>query len=159
MLFVGWDVTVAENEDGKTKAKGGRFRMIHTEHSAAWDAKNRLGLPAKIQAKSPEGAWALLRPYIIGEAGHVADAPTTPAAVTDTAQDALIEAEAALKPVAEKAGLTLDRIRDYFDWHGVEWTVKTLKATVKKIDGLKAAIDAEEQAEKTENEQANGKAV
>jgi hypothetical protein len=34
--------------------------------------------------------------------------------------------------------------------------VKTLKATVKKIDGLKAAIDAEEKAE---NEQANGKAV
>jgi hypothetical protein len=72
-------------------------------------------------------------------------------------QDALIEAEAALKPVAEKAGLTLDRIRDYFAEHGVEWNVKTLKATVKKIDGLKAAIDAEEQAEKAENEQANGK--
>ena len=30
----------------KAKAIGGENRIVHTVHSAAWDAKNRFGLPA-----------------------------------------------------------------------------------------------------------------
>ena len=35
----------------KAKAKGGHLRVIHTEHHACWDAKNRFGLPAEVPAK------------------------------------------------------------------------------------------------------------
>ena len=34
--------------DGRTKAIGGKRRIIHAERAAAWDAKNRYGLPEKV---------------------------------------------------------------------------------------------------------------
>jgi hypothetical protein len=44
-------------EDGRTRAKGGRERVLHTERTAAFDAKNRYGLapelPMTIEALAP----------------------------------------------------------------------------------------------------------
>lgn len=53
VLFYNYE-TVLKNEDAKykTKAKGGTVRRLYLERTAAWDAKNRHGLPAEIAAGS-----------------------------------------------------------------------------------------------------------
>ena len=48
VLFVNWLTNVKENAVGKTTATGGRERRIHTVHTAAYDAKNRVGLGEKL---------------------------------------------------------------------------------------------------------------
>lgn len=45
LLFCAHKVHVVEGSDGKIKAQGGKERVMHATHSAAWDAKNRYGLP------------------------------------------------------------------------------------------------------------------
>ena len=49
VLFYNYE-TVLQDEKAtqKTKAKGGTVRRLYTERTAAWDAKNRHGLPAEI---------------------------------------------------------------------------------------------------------------
>ena len=41
-------VTKVTEKDGKQRAVGGRERVIHTTHTAAWDAKNRYALDEKL---------------------------------------------------------------------------------------------------------------
>lgn len=57
LLFANYRTKLVEGQDGRTRAKGGKERVLHTERSAAWDAKNRYGLPAElpmtIEALSP----------------------------------------------------------------------------------------------------------
>jgi hypothetical protein len=48
VLFLNWDIRVTENRDGKPRGVGGRTRVIHTTHSAGWDAKVRVDLPEKL---------------------------------------------------------------------------------------------------------------
>lgn len=47
LLFVNF-VTKVTEKDGKQRAVGGRERVVHTTHTAAWDAKNRYGLEDKL---------------------------------------------------------------------------------------------------------------
>lgn len=64
VLFGNFEVTVMDGRkeaasDKKGKGVGGKSRMIYTERSAAYDAKNRLGLPPEIEmGTSPQEAWA-----------------------------------------------------------------------------------------------------
>lgn len=45
LLFANFKTDVVTAGDGKTKkARGGQKRMMYTQHSACWDAKNRFGL-------------------------------------------------------------------------------------------------------------------
>lgn len=44
VLFCNYRIQIVEGSDGKLKAQGGRERIMHAVHSAAWDAKNRFGL-------------------------------------------------------------------------------------------------------------------
>src|SRR5262249_15587234 len=57
VLFVSWDVRITENAEGRVRGVGGKERIIYATHSAAYDAKNRVGLPEKLlcnfQAISP----------------------------------------------------------------------------------------------------------
>lgn len=48
LLFANYRTTLVEGTDGRTRAKGGKERVIHAERCAAWDAKNRFGLPASM---------------------------------------------------------------------------------------------------------------
>lgn len=48
ILFANYRTRLVEGADGRTRAKGGTDRVLHTERTAAWDAKNRYGLPAEI---------------------------------------------------------------------------------------------------------------
>ncbi|EFC05614.1 hypothetical protein HMPREF9013_1318 [Bulleidia extructa W1219] len=46
ILFCNYrEFLVADKTTGKKKATGGKERIMYTEHAAAWDAKNRFGLP------------------------------------------------------------------------------------------------------------------
>ena len=53
VLFVNYKVTVTQDDNKRTKAVGGRKRIIHTQHTAAYDAKNRWGLPDQIPFELP----------------------------------------------------------------------------------------------------------
>jgi hypothetical protein len=57
VLFCHYQTRVVQGADGRNKAKGGKERVIHTERSAAWDAKNRFGLadeiPLTVDSLSP----------------------------------------------------------------------------------------------------------
>lgn len=60
VLFANFEVSFARNEENKTKgkAKGGHTRIIYTEHHAAFDAKNRHGMPPEIEmGESGADAW------------------------------------------------------------------------------------------------------
>ena len=51
VLFANYETiveTVGEGKGAKGKARGGQKRVLHTQHHACWDAKNRWGLPPEI---------------------------------------------------------------------------------------------------------------
>jgi hypothetical protein len=48
ILFANYKTRLVAGEDGRTRAKGGKERVLHTERTAAFDAKNRYGLPAEL---------------------------------------------------------------------------------------------------------------
>ena len=55
----------AKTGDKKGKAEGGNVRMLYTERHAAYDAKNRLGLPAELELPdNAADAWTTLRAAI-----------------------------------------------------------------------------------------------
>ena len=51
--------TQATKSKAKGKGRGGSNRLLYTTYSAAWDAKNRHGLPEEIDlsSSSPQDAW------------------------------------------------------------------------------------------------------
>ena len=48
LLFCHFKTRVIQGSDGRAKATGGKVRVIHSERSAAWDAKNRFGLDEEL---------------------------------------------------------------------------------------------------------------
>lgn len=59
VLFANFE-TFAKKDRGAMKAKGigGEARVLYTQRTAAYDAKNRLGLPAEIpMSNTTEGGW------------------------------------------------------------------------------------------------------
>jgi hypothetical protein len=48
VMFANFKTRVVEGGDGKLRGRGGKERVLHTVRTAAWDAKNRYGLPAEI---------------------------------------------------------------------------------------------------------------
>jgi hypothetical protein len=48
LLFCTFETNIVEGKDGRKKATGGKRRVMHTEPCAAWTAKNRFGLDAKL---------------------------------------------------------------------------------------------------------------
>lgn len=48
VLFCTFRTKMVEGDDGRMKGRGGKERIIHCERSAAWDAKNRFGLPETV---------------------------------------------------------------------------------------------------------------
>lgn len=88
VLFANYRTRLVEGSDGRTRAKGGKERVLFTERTAAFDAKNRFGLPAEmpmtIEAMAPIFAGgAPARPAAIEPplpeqiAGYIATAKDT----------------------------------------------------------------------------------
>ena len=48
LAFCNFKTTTREGTDGRTKAVGGKKRVMYLEHCAAWDAGNRYGLEAEL---------------------------------------------------------------------------------------------------------------
>ena len=48
LLFCNYKTRLVEGADGRLKAQGGKVRIMHSSRSAAWDAKNRYGLPEEM---------------------------------------------------------------------------------------------------------------
>lgn len=60
VLFANYELnfTAKEQNEKKAKAKGGKTRILYTEHEAAFDAKNRANLPPEIEmGSSGKEAW------------------------------------------------------------------------------------------------------
>jgi hypothetical protein len=51
VLFINWDVRISENAEGRIRGVGGKERVVYTTHCAAFDAKNRVNLPEKLEAR------------------------------------------------------------------------------------------------------------
>lgn len=47
VLFANYRTTIIDADNGKTRAVGGKERVLYTSHTSAWDAKNRHGLPER----------------------------------------------------------------------------------------------------------------
>jgi hypothetical protein len=66
LLFCNYETRTTTGTDGRVKAIGGKKRVIHTERSAAFDAKNRYGLdpivPMAIESLAPIFAEPAKRP-------------------------------------------------------------------------------------------------
>jgi hypothetical protein len=66
LLFCNYETRTTTGTDGRVKAIGGKKRVIHTERSAAFDAKNRYGLepivPMTIESLAPIFAEPARRP-------------------------------------------------------------------------------------------------
>jgi len=76
LVFLTYRTKLIEGGDGKMKGTGGKQRIMHTERSAAWDAKNRYGLPEEMPM-----AFAGLA-GIFGAPAAVASAPDAMATMT-----------------------------------------------------------------------------
>lgn len=48
VLFANFKTRVVEGDDGKLRGRGGKERKLFCERAAAWDAKNRYGLPPEV---------------------------------------------------------------------------------------------------------------
>lgn len=56
--FMNFETFVDESNKARPKGKGGQVRMMYTERHAAYDAKNRFGLPEQIElGNSAEEGW------------------------------------------------------------------------------------------------------
>jgi hypothetical protein len=62
VLFLNWNIRITENAEGRVRGVGGKERIIYTTHCAAYDAKNRVGLPEKVECN-----FAALAP-LLGDA-------------------------------------------------------------------------------------------
>lgn len=48
VLFANYRTSIVDSENGKTRAVGGKERILYTSHTASWDAKNRHGLSERV---------------------------------------------------------------------------------------------------------------
>ena len=92
LLFLDYETFVSVDDAGRAKASGGR-RIIRTDHSPVWDAKNRWGLPSTI-ALDADGIAAIRSHLPVrGDAPSAARVPTMPEP-TDTANMGVAELKA-----------------------------------------------------------------
>ena len=72
LLFVNYETIVVKSETNKNKAQGGK-RVMYTAHTPTWDAKNRWGLPDKV-----EFDYSVIAPFIpiLGESEMQAKSAT-----------------------------------------------------------------------------------
>lgn len=116
VLFLDYDITVVTNKAGKAKATGGK-RVIRTNHTPQWDAKNRFGLSDELPLswdsisgvvpdmhqeshEQPRTAPMTPAPHEAAPSAHEAD--ETPAGVPVASTDyAAPDYPARLKPLAD----------------------------------------------------------
>lgn len=94
VLFCNYQIQIVEGTDGKLKAQGGKSRVIHCVRSAAWDAKNRFGLPDEIQwGASAAEAFSHLAHIYKGAQPRQVSAPAKKAQEEIAATNAALESD------------------------------------------------------------------
>jgi hypothetical protein len=73
LLFLNYRTIVTEGDDGRMKGRGGKERIMYAQRAAAWDAKNRFGLP-----ESMPMSIDTLRPLFTGTAPAAAPSDEPP---------------------------------------------------------------------------------
>lgn len=104
LVFLNYRTILTEGEDGRTKGRGGKERIMHCQRSAAWDAKNRFDLPETL----PMDVKPLL-PLFTG--GAQAAVPAEPVAEPPAAEPPLFDRVAARIRETKNVG-GLGRIAD-----------------------------------------------
>ena len=104
VLFYTQETRIIKDKSGKTYGVGDE-RVIHTVYSPAWDAKNRHGMPPKIEADGEDQAWENLSPYLsLNVTGHKIDRPVS----TEKGNDIVLE----LLEKCEASGFTFQQLMD-----------------------------------------------
>ncbi len=109
VLFANYETIAAKNE--KTKRVRGvstGARLLHTTHSAAWDAKNRYSLPERLPLSWPD-FFAAVR------SGQVADPAKLRAEIETLAADAGEFGDRAIEAL-EKAGNDAVKLAQLLNW-------------------------------------------
>ena len=101
VLFANFVTKVAEKDNGKMRGVGGKERVLFTTHTAAYDAKNRHGLPDKLPFTIDA-----LAPVFGAQATPVDSAQPAPAQSTT---DRIFAAFQHLADMAEVVGFLVDR--------------------------------------------------
>lgn len=91
MIFANYKTFVVTDKSGtKSKATGGTKRMMYTEHTATYDAKNRHGLKAEL-------------PFDFAEIAHIFPARSVNAPAPDTSLQEIAQTPSVAAPVAPVA--------------------------------------------------------
>ena len=145
VLFCNYRTVVVEDKNGKSKAQNGKDRVIFATHAAAWDAKNRWGLPDEVPM-----AWASIAPFVpVPAFAAAAPAPTaaeveagrqipvpfdvspdSPAEVDVGGDNLGITAPYAPEPVPPREPAWLSPLRDLMAQDGIDSS--TLRAALAK---------------------------
>jgi hypothetical protein len=103
VLFLNYRTKLVQGSDGRHKGLGGKQRLMFAERSAAWDAKNRFGLPEEMPLDIEQ-----LAPIF----ANVATTGPSPTRGGDAAGDLLdtIRAEIAKAKTVARLGKITDRL-------------------------------------------------
>lgn len=74
-VLFGTFVTVTQEKKGRVKGVGGTERMIYTQRTDSYDAKNRYAMPETMPVGAPETVWASVWSAITGKAPVADDVP------------------------------------------------------------------------------------
>jgi hypothetical protein len=90
-LFCNYKIQIVEGSDGRLKAQGGKERVMYASRCAAWDAKNRYGLPDEMPMDYSEIAHvfsgAAPRASVAAQAESSADAAQVSDPAPEPAQE------------------------------------------------------------------------
>jgi hypothetical protein len=122
LLFCHYRTKLVEGSDGRLKATGGKDRVMHAEHSAAWDAKNRFDLADEM-------------PMDIGQLQSIFAGPA-PAAVGGAHRPAKVKAPPGVDAQSPAAG-SEETLQDLIERHIADAkSVRTLGKIGDRIDAL-----------------------
>jgi len=107
LLFCTFRTKLVEGADGRMKARGGKDRIMYASHSAAWDAKNRFGLPDEMPMEFASIATVFDRP-----AGQPAAVPAAVQSETKRVASEQLAAATTVKRVKELAAAIDKRLQE-----------------------------------------------
>lgn len=137
LLFANYETTTVKGNDGRIKGDGGKRRVLISERSAAWDAKNRYGLPEIMALEHGTLAPELAAVF----AGKITPRAAAPAPAPEP-QPAADDAQEPIKPA------TAEQIAKITDYLKNSVGAKVIAAAFEHYNALDASELTEDQAAK-----------
>ena len=91
LLFCNYKTRLVEGADGRMKASGGKARLMYAERSAAWDAKNRFGLPEEMPMSFAGLAGIFGPPAMVAAAPDAMETMSRASSAIATADDKVLD--------------------------------------------------------------------